>query len=137
VKLSALKIDPARIEQGTWIDDIPDMPGVELKVRGFGNTDDKRIQAAAYDALPRAKKIRGKLDADDAEKIMNERLLGAILCDWKGLEQDDGQPLQYAPDVAEALITDPAYSRFRQSVIWAAGIVGEEAAADLETDAKN
>ncbi len=132
MKLSDLKIDSARAEQGAWVGDIPDMPGLRLRVRGFGNTDDKRVQAEAVEALPRAQRIRGRLDAAAQDAVMTRRLLDAILTGWDGLEGDDGQPLAYSRETAEQLLANPDYAPFRGAVIWAASIVAEDKAAELK-----
>lgn len=126
MKLSSLKTDTATIEQGRWVKDIPDMGGLELKVRGLGNTDYRRLMDKKVEAVPRAKKVRG-LDTAERDRVVSECLHEAILIDWKGLTDDNDEPLPYTKEHAFQLLTDPDFARFRGAVIWAAGVVSEEA----------
>ncbi|MHC2016309.1 hypothetical protein [Methylobacterium sp. CM6247] len=131
MKLSALKTDSAKLEQGQWVKDLPDMDGLELKVRGLGNTEYRRLQDKKVEAVPRAKKIRG-LDNETQDRIISECLHEAVLEDWRGLTGDDGQPVPFSSDLALTLLTDPDYARFRSAVLQAASIVTNEAALSVE-----
>jgi len=137
VKLSDLKINSDAVEQGAWVNDIPDMPDLRLKVRGFGNVDDRRIQDLEYQKLPRALKVRGNLSPAGQDSIMTKRLLSTILVDWDGLTGDDEQPIPYSREMAEKLLTDKEYAPFRRAVLWAASIVESETMEGREDDAKN
>ncbi len=137
MKLSDLKINSDAVEQGAWVNDIADMPDLRLKVRGFGNVDDRRIQDLEYQKLPRALKVRGNLSPAGQDAIMTKRLLGAILVDWDGLTGDDDKPIPYSKEMAEQLLSDKQYSPFRRAVLWAASIVESETKEGREEDAKN
>ena len=45
MKLSAIKVDSALIEQGDWVDGIPDLPGIRIKARGTNNVDYRILEA--------------------------------------------------------------------------------------------
>ena len=45
MKLSAMKIDPALSEQGDWVENIPDLPGIRIKARGTNNGDYRALEA--------------------------------------------------------------------------------------------
>lgn len=137
MKLSDLKVNVAAIEQGAWVDDIPELPGLRLKVRGFGNADDRRIQDIEYQRLPRNLRVRGNVPSATTDIIMTKRLLGAILIDWDGLTGDDDKPLPYSKETAETLLTDKAYMPLRNAVIWAASVVADETKTEQEADLKN
>jgi hypothetical protein len=137
MKLSAVKINAARAEAGDWVGDIPEMPGVRLKVRGFGNHDDRRIQQAEIEKIPRHQRQRGKISDAEQERVMNARIKGAILVDWDGITGDDDQPVALTPDLLDEVLTNPDYARLRGAIIWAGGIVAEDDATASEADAKN
>ena len=137
MKISETAVDVDRQENGAWVDDIPEMEGLRLKVRGSNNADWRRLQARLIDAVPRKKKIGGRLDPDEQDRIMSSCLLNACLLDWSGLEGDDGQSLPYSKPMAQKLLTEPQYRRFRDGVVWAASIVAENLTVDQEDAAGN
>jgi hypothetical protein len=57
MKLSAMKIDPALIEQGDWVENIPDLPGIRIKARGTNNSDYRALEAKLVREIPRAERI--------------------------------------------------------------------------------
>jgi hypothetical protein len=126
MKLSDITVDAERLEKGAWVDNIPDMEGLRLKVRGANNVDWRRLQSRLLDAVPRKKRLGGRLDPDEQDRITASCLLNTCLMDWDGLEGDDGNPLPYSKEWADKLIKEPEYRRFRDAVIWAASIVAEE-----------
>lgn len=132
MKMSDMALDPVRLEEGAWIDDIPEMEGLRLKVRGSNNADWRRLQSRLIEAVPRKKRIGGRLDPDEQDRIMSSCLLNCCLLDWDGLEDDDGKPLPYNKQMAQKLLTDPQYRRFRDGVVWAASIVGDNLGADQD-----
>lgn len=137
MKMSELAVDADRQENGAWVDDIPEMEGLRLKVRGSNNADWRRLQARLIDAVPRKKRIGGRLDPDVQDSIMSSCLLNCCLLDWDGLEDDDGNTILYDKKMAEKLLKEPEYRRFRDSVVWAASVVAENASADQEETAGN
>jgi hypothetical protein len=136
MKLSSIEVDPERIEQGQWIGNIPEAGDLQLKVRGLGNADFRRMQTKLTDAVPRARKAGGRIDPDEQDRIVSQCLAATVLLDWRGLEDDNG-PIPFSREKACELLMDPRYRRFREAVIWAASVVGEEQAADLEDAAGN
>ncbi len=137
MKLSDVKINAARAEAGAWVKDIPEMGNLELKVRGFHNADDRAILAREMEALPAKNRMRGRVSDEDRERIMNVRLRDAILVDWRNIEGEDGQPVPYSKDAAEKFLNDPDLAAFRGAVIWAAGVVGQDAEETTAAAAKN
>ena len=136
MKLSSIEVDPDKIEQGQWIGNIPEDGDLELKVRGLQNADFRRLQGKLVEAVPRAKKVGGRLDPDEQDRVTNQCLAATVLLGWRGLEDDNG-PIPFSKEKARELLMDPRYRRFREAVIWAASVVGEEQAAALEDDAGN
>ncbi|SFU38778.1 hypothetical protein SAMN02799631_00382 [Methylobacterium sp. 174MFSha1.1] len=123
MKISDIKELGDRIENGGWMDDIPGLPGLRLKVRGVGSTAYRRLEARLIETVPRAERTRG-IDRDTAEGIASRCLHEVALVDWAGLTGEDGELLRYDPETARMLLTDPLYQNFRLGVIWAAERVG-------------
>lgn len=135
--LSDIKRDVAAIEQGQWVDGIPDMGTLRLKVRGADNSDWRRLMSKLTQAVPRSKLVNGRLAPDDVDRITGLCLLNAGVIDWDGLEGPDGAPLAYSKAQADLLLTDPAYADFRNAALWAASMVGKQQAEATAADAKN
>ena len=135
MKLSALKTDP-RIDQGAWVRDIPGLPGLALKVRPVGNVDAQRAYRAALAAIPRAKRMTG-LDPADERAASDEAMVKAVLLDWDGLEDDDGDPIPYSEKLARELLTQPETEAFRDGVVFAATVVKELGVVEMKDTAKN
>lgn len=130
MKLSDMKIDNDRLEQGAWVGDIPEMGDLRLKVRGMGNSDFRRMQQRLYDAEPRQFKVGGRLDPDRQDAILATCILATVLIDWDGVTDDADQPVAYSREFAKTLLTEPAYRRFREAVTWAASTVAETSDVD-------
>lgn len=132
MKLTELAVDADRAENGAWIGDIPEMEGLRLKVRGNMNADWRRLQARLLDTVPRKKRLGGRVDPDEMDRIIGSCLLNACLLDWEGLEDEDGKPIPYSKQFAQKLLTEPEYRRFRDGVSWASQMIAETTEADRE-----
>ena len=137
MKLSALKVNSARADAGAWVGDIPQMPGVRFKVRGFNNADDKKIVTREMDKIPARRRKRGKVSDDEQKLIMNCRIRECLLTDWEGLIGDDDTPIAFGPEILETVLTDPDYEKLRDAIIWCISIVAEDDDEANEGDAKN
>lgn len=138
MKLGALKTDLAKVEQGMWIDNIPDMGDLRLKVRPIGNPDYRRVYGQLVDSTPRDKKRGGMVtDFDARQSIAGRALADTVLLGWDGLEGDDGMPLPYSPAKAKELMLDPEMTAFRDAVSWAATVASEQSIGTAEDNAGN
>ncbi|MDO8683971.1 MAG: hypothetical protein Q7N50_10875 [Armatimonadota bacterium] len=137
IKLSSLKSDTARETQGDW-QDIPDFPGLRLKVRSleyapFRMARDLLIQTFArkYGRRPIPPEIQtkafGKLYADH------------ILLDWEGLDDDSKPPapIKFTSEASHEYLTDPEYRKLVAAVEWAAGMLTEAEQDFVEEAVKN
>lgn len=136
-KIVEHEVDTTKLEQGAWVEDIPDWDDLRLKVRGQGNRDWKRLQARLVEAVPRSKKLNGRIDPDEMERIMGQLLLHTSLEDWGNLEDAEGNPIQYSKQQATIFLTDPRWVRFKEAVLWASGVVGDSRGESVEEAAKN
>ncbi len=137
MKLSDLASDPVATEQGEWVDTIPEMGDLRLKVRGIGNADWRRIQTKLIDAVPRSKRTGTRIDPEEIDRITTVCLHQACLLDWDKLTGDDGKPLAYSRDFALELLSKPEYRKFREAVVWAATVVGEQGVVKIEDQKGN
>lgn len=136
MKISALKINSSAIEAGVWMD-APGLTGVQFRVRGLANADYRRLSGKLNDGVPRDKRVGGRVDPIEADRMLVTLIIETILLDWRGLTDDADAPLPYSRDVAEKLLADPDYRVLRESVLAAASMVGEQQAEDIEAAAKN
>jgi hypothetical protein len=125
MKIGDIAVDADRLENGAWVDDVPEMPGLRLKVRGSFNADWRKLQQKLLDNIPRKKRMGGRTDLDEQEAIMTKCLLNCCLLDWEGLEDESGKAIPYSKEFAQKLLSEPQYRRFRESVAWAANMVAE------------
>jgi hypothetical protein len=126
MKLSEIALDSERQEKGAWIGEIPELEGLKLLVRGVNNADWRRLQTKLIEAIPRKKRVGGRMDVDEQDRIQSTCLLNACLLDWSGLENDDGTAIPYDKEMARKLLFEPEYRKFRDGVVWAATMVGEQ-----------
>ena len=137
MKLSAIRINSAMREQGQWIDNIPDLGGVKLKVRGVDNTDARRLRAKLVAEMPPTDKPRNVLTDEAAERLTVAILSESILMGWQGLENEDGTPIVFSIPQAAEILANPDFALFRNGVNFAANIIGTEAATAAADTAKN
>jgi hypothetical protein len=137
MRLKDVKVDVEKVEDGAWVDNIPELEGLRLKVRGANNKDWRKLQARLIQSLSRAKRIAGQIDPDVFDRINSRLLLETCLLDWSGLDGDDGKPLPYSKEMAKTLLTDPQYGRFRDGVLWAANVVGDQLETEVQVVSKN
>lgn len=136
MKLSGLKINAKVAEEGAWVDNIPELGTLRLKVRGAGNKDWRRLSTKLIAAVPRKHRVDG-LDPDEQDRINAILIRDTGLLDWDNLEGDDGNPIPYSKDMAQKLLTDPDTVKFREGAMWACATVAERQADDVEATAKN
>lgn len=109
VKSSTLNREKTGLEE-EWVEF---QPGVEFLIRGMGhNFVQVGIQAYAEDQ----ERVRNRFLAGDVSALakgktmvdINTTVLGTlVLADWKGVKLETGEDLEYAPDTAKAIVSDP------------------------------
>lgn len=137
MKLSDIAIDVERSEGGDWVRDIPDAGELQLKVRGLRSKDYQQRIATQMAAVPRSKRVAGRIPADVSGRIIGEAMAEHLLLDWRGLTDDNDQPLPFSKEKARQLLVDPRYTRFREWVSWAAAEVEELGADAVEAPLGN
>lgn len=130
--LNDQKVDPKVREEGAWVDDIPEMGDLRLKVRGADNRAWQKRADALVAAVPRKKRING-LDAEERNRIMAICCRDHGLLDWQNLKIG-GVDIPYSKDKANELLTEPQWVAFLNAAIWACNVVGTTARAEVEED---
>lgn len=125
-----------KIEGGTWIDEIPEFPGLRLRVRGSESKLFKAELASILQEVPRKERDRNGRPTHDAYmKAQSVAAAKCLLLEWDGLESN-GEPVPYDQQLAKKLITHPR-GKLIDAVITAANIASIEAAAITEEIEKN
>lgn len=137
MKLSAIKVDSARAEQGAWVGDIPEMGDLRLQVRGLRNADARRLRAKLLAAVPRDQRANGRLSPAAADEIDARVLSETILVDWQNLTDENDAPLPFSREKALELLSNPDFVVFRDAVAYAANVVAEGLADQAEADQGN
>lgn len=137
MEISNFKRDTDAIETGKWVDGIPGMGELRLKVRGIGS----RLYLSRVAALSRQRPREDRnadnsLKPDVAIEISGRAVYETILLDWDGLT-DGGDPVKYSKDLALEWCTNPDYRPFLDAVFWAAQVVERGEASVREELAKN
>jgi hypothetical protein len=130
MKLSNLKVDVDAIENGTWVSDIPNLPGVRFLVAGMESKAYKKAFAKELrTSTTRRERASGNVDTDRIQELQKRLVAKHCLLDWDGVDDDDGKPVPYDPKLALTLMTEPQYLPFQQGVFYAVGVVDS---GDLE-----
>lgn len=137
--ISNLKKSTATVEAGDWVDGIPQMGELRLRVRGLNSAQYKAVFSRKQRAVPKDQRERdNSIKESVLHVIRGEALHEAILLDWSGLTSKN-EPVAYDPGQALAWLTDPEFEDFQFAVLYAAGVVGkdrEEAGTDLAKNSK-
>lgn len=156
MKLSKARQDHRARENGAWVSEIPwaaiagaaglavpseedlaELKAVAFRVRGLRTMDAQRVRMRETGKLDRKTFYAGAPDPADDERIASSVLKEAVLLDVAGLEDDDGAPLAFSPELAAKLIDDPDYALIRAGITWAAASVAELGKEALEDDLGN
>lgn len=132
-----LKREVKALDEGRWIDQIPEMGDLRLKVRAETSTKVAALRARKIRLLARQDRERdGSPKFDALLRITSEVLHEAVLLDWDGLT-NEGAPVKYDPELAKVWLTDPEYRDFADAVAWAARVAANERDEAIEEAAGN
>jgi len=132
VDILDLAVNMETISEGDWVDQIPEMGDLRLKVRGMMAPKVQALQARKLRAVPKNKRGRDGMPLFAVTvQVMTEVLFEAVLLDWDGLSAD-GKPVKYSPELSKQWLSDLSFQKFADAVIWAARCVdnGKAKAAD-------
>jgi hypothetical protein len=135
--IQSIKKDSAAIAEGQWVENIPGMGDLTLKVRGSSANYVMAVRARKQRNAPNEDRAAdGSLTVDATLRIETEVLYEAVLLDWGGLT-DGGQPVKYDSALAKEWLTNPDFRDFADAVVWASGVVSRTTKAVKEKAAKN
>jgi hypothetical protein len=137
MKLSAIKVNSALAEQGDWVDNIPDLPGIRIKARGTNNVDYRILEGKLVREIPRADRLEGVSPADQ-DRIASTLLLETVVLDVAGLTEDDEKtPLKYTKELGQELLFNPDFKVFQAGAAYAGSIVAQRRLVVSEIEVKN
>lgn len=119
----ATKRDAAAVESGQWVENIPQMGDLRLKVRGFSSPTVIAARTERERNVDASGRNRdGTVKSDVGMQITREVLIDVVLMDWDNLSSN-GKKLKYSVDQAAEYLTNPDFTPFADAVAWAASFV--------------
>ncbi|GGB00597.1 hypothetical protein GCM10011491_30980 [Brucella endophytica] len=139
MEIQSLKRDSAAANAGQWVDDIPGMGDMRLRVRGLSSSTVIALRSRKERKVPRDQRERdGSIKPAVALVIFGEVLHEAVLLEWDGLT-NGGVALPYDAELAKEWLTNPDFAPFADAVTYAAQIVDRgtsQAQGELEKNSK-
>jgi hypothetical protein len=134
----ALLDKPADLSPGEWVDDIPDQPGLRLRVR---STNYKPYRVAVAGLSRRfGKRLKTDGGLVEFQAALGQPLAEHILLDWQGVKSG-GNEVPFSREIAAKVLTsDDSHgigAEYRKAVEWAGDHVAEKLAEATEELAGN
>jgi len=112
-RIDAVRADLDKESKGVWV---PYELGIELKVARLGNPGYQESLVKLTDAR---KALMGsiELSQDQRMDVQKEAVARTVLMDWRGIEDDQGNPVPFSPDKALEWFRDPELWRLYTFVL--------------------
>ena len=137
MKLSSTIVDSATIERGDWVDVIPGLAGIRIKVRGSNNSDYRKLESQLVREITMADRVEG-LSTVDQDRVTGTLLLETVVLDIDGLTEDDETtPIKYTKDLGAKLFLDPDYRIWRAAAAYAGSVMAERRKSVEAAETKN
>lgn len=131
VKLKSLAVDLKKEAEGDWVPYLP-WKGVRFRVRSTEIPEFKSAQEKLLrDMAKRRQSTGADIPIDEISTKIGALYVKHILTDWDGLDE------AFSPELAEEVLTDPAYRDVLRAVEDCASRVGKAEVEFVETEAKN
>lgn len=131
MKLSSLKVNTTLEKDGVWVQlDIGE--DIYVKVRS-SDCPQHQKRTRSFAAKHWRQMSSGKMDPILEWTETGKALADAVLLDWKGLLDDEGNEIPYSLRLATELMTNREYKEFRKAVVRAAD---DEANFQAEVEAE-
>jgi hypothetical protein len=138
MKISSIERDPGATEAGTWVNEIPQMGDLALKVRGWTSPLVLETRNRKERAVPKEGRNRdGTLTIEAQRKVNSEAMHEVVILDWSGIEDDSGEPVPFTTEQCKAWCLDPRYRQFVDAGIYAANVAENMTAEDRAAAGKN
>lgn len=131
-KLSQTRSDKKKQNDGVWV---PYESGIELLIARFGNTKYDEYVRTEVDSMTTL--LRRDLTAQETNEIVKRATAKHILLDWKNVDDDDGKPLSYSPEVGLKILCDEEYRDLYRFISFTAANAQNYRVDALKADAKN
>jgi len=128
-KFSDLQARNSKIEKGAWVEELPNLSdlGIKVRVRGYGNSDHRKFMAELYSEV--SDEDRTKPEVEFA--IHTELITRTILLEWTGMDD-----FPFNPKNVKIALTDPSVAILRTAIDFASKTVGQSGVEKLEAAVK-
>jgi len=120
MRLADLRTDPAAEQDGVSVELLP---GLVVTVRSTATPAYRNAQARLLRPLQRVLAAGMPIPAERQDEITATLLAEQVVSGWRGLTDEQGREILFAPETARALFADPAYRPFRDLVFEAANTI--------------
>lgn len=119
--------------EGVWVELTKD---IKVKVAALGNR--KHQEAIEKFTKPYRSQIRSKTISSEVEEDLHVKAIcKAVLVDWEGVTDKEGNKLDYSFENAYKLLSDPSLKRFKSDIIYLAKEAETYKNNELEQSSKN
>jgi hypothetical protein len=103
-------VDPAPAEQGAWVENIPDLPGIRIKARGNNNGDYRALEAKLVREIPAPNVLRACLrKSRAASRAVPSRMMPVprtlVTVTMPAATASSAVPAPFSADTANSLTT--------------------------------
>jgi len=128
--ITSIQRDSESIDSGVWVDNIPGMGDLRLKVRGYNSLEAISLRSQKMRSIPMDDRLDGgTLKTEDGLRINGEVHAEAILLDWENLKQG-AEEVPFSVEVATELCTNRDFLLFNDAVAFAAVSVDNKASEE-------
>ena len=115
MKLTSLQVDPVKAKEGVWFEYDDD---VQFLVARMGNSQFQTF-------LQKHRKLAqvSRANSELMQEVTRKAAAHTILLDWKGIEDDEGNPLAYTPELGFEIFCKEEYSVIYQFIMQCSGEV--------------
>lgn len=137
MKLSDLELNLAAVDDGAWVDTLPDLEGVRVRVRG---TDYKPYQKALRQALAgqgRKQRLQATMDVEGYDVLTRKLMAEHLVVAWDGIEDEQGLPVAATPALVMQVMTERRFRPLRDGILYAVNLVDSNLVEHREEAAGN
>lgn len=130
MKLSEAAVNLDAIDNGVWVES-SEYDGVEYLVRGteyppYQKGMRKRMSSEAS-KLANRRGRHTEINLDAIEKNKRDLAIEHCMLDWKGIDDDEGNPVEYNKELGQKIMSERAYARMARDILDAIDYADEEA----------
>jgi len=116
-KITEIMSDMEKVEKGVWVDYAA---GIKLCIASINNTQYKKARSRLL--KPYLRQVRAKaMNAEEILDILKPAAAKYLLIDWKNIEDEEGNLVEYSYEKALEFFKEPALSDLYNFVLETAG----------------